>query len=213
MRLYLISSVYPGPVNTLTLVCAIRCSQAINRVRTYVKRSGRTTCHGPVRYHACDTCTPPALCLYCTCACDIRGQSRWLYMYHELIAGLSICLIWGRYQCKIVSFFPIWTLSFPIWLLEKKIGKVEKKNAMQHFKNVKDRILDFQQHSVCKIHDVQLKERSIWITNYVLFFPNFKENTAIFPNSKGPGPQSQNGVWEPWIGTSHLVVWNEGWHV
>ena len=29
------------------------------------------------------------------------------------------------------------------------------------------------------------------------FFPNFKENTAIFPNSKGPGPQSQKGVWEP----------------
>ena len=27
-----------------------------------------------------------------------------------------------------------------------------------------------------------------------VFFSNFKENTAIFPNSKGPGPQSQNRV-------------------
>ena len=45
----------------------------------------------------------------------------------------------------------------------------------------------------------QLKETSIWITKYVFaFFPNFKENTAIFPNSKGPGPQSQKGVREPW---------------
>ena len=28
----------------------------------------------------------------------------------------------------------------------------------------------------------------------LIFFPNFKENTAIFPNSKGPRPQSQKGV-------------------
>ena len=26
-------------------------------------------------------------------------------------------------------------------------------------------------------------------------FPNFKENTAIFSNSKDPGPQSQKGMW------------------
>ena len=33
-------------------------------------------------------------------------------------------------------------------------------------------------------------DTSIWMKKYVLFFffPNFKENTAIFPNSKGPGP-------------------------
>ena len=33
---------------------------------------------------------------------------------------------------------------------------------------------------------------------YLLIFPNSKQNAAIFPNSKGPSPQSQKGVWEPW---------------
>ena len=33
--------------------------------------------------------------------------------------------------------------------------------------------------------------------NICRFFPNLKENTANFPNSKCPGPQSQKGVWEP----------------
>ena len=44
------------------------------------------------------------------------------------------------------------------------------------------------------VHLNMLKETSIWnhwITKYVLlFFPNFKQNAAIFPNSKGPWPQS-----------------------
>ena len=49
------------------------------------------------------------------------------------------------------------------------------------------------------VHLNMWKETSIWITKYVfLFFPNFKQNAAIFPNSKGPWPQSQKGVWEPW---------------
>ena len=35
-----------------------------------------------------------------------------------------------------------------------------------------------------------LKETSICITKYVLlFFPNYKQNAAIFPNSKGPSPK------------------------
>ena len=63
---------------------------------------------------------------------------------------------------------------------------------MQHFKNVKDRILDFLQHSVCKIHDVQLKEISIWITKYVLFFsPILRKTLLFFPIPRAPGPQSQ----------------------
>ena len=45
------------------------------------------------------------------------------------------------------------------------------------------------------VHLNMLKETSIWITKYVLlFFPNFKQNAAIFPISKGPWPQSQKGV-------------------
>ena len=41
-----------------------------------------------------------------------------------------------------------------------------------------------------RVHLDMLKEMSIWITKYVfLFFPNFKQNAAIFPNSKGPSPK------------------------
>ena len=29
------------------------------------------------------------------------------------------------------------------------------------------------------------------------FFPNLKKTPLFFPNSKGPGPQSQKGMWEP----------------
>ena len=31
----------------------------------------------------------------------------------------------------------------------------------------------------------------------LLFSPNFKENTAIFPNSKGPGPSPKEGCESP----------------
>ena len=31
----------------------------------------------------------------------------------------------------------------------------------------------------------------------LVFFPNFKENTAIFPNSKGPSPSPKKGCESP----------------
>ena len=47
---------------------------------------------------------------------------------------------------------------------------------------------------VCKIHDVQLKERSIWITKYV-FFSQFKGKHRYFSQFQGPrGPVPKRGV-------------------
>ena len=50
------------------------------------------------------------------------------------------------------------------------------------------------------VHLNLLKETSTRITKYVLlFFPNFKQNVAIFPNSKGPLPSPKKGCESPAI--------------
>ena len=50
---------------------------------------------------------------------------------------------------------------------------------------------------VCKIHDVQLKERSIWITKYV-FFSQFKgKHRYFFPIPRAPGPSPKKGCESP----------------
>ena len=46
-----------------------------------------------------------------------------------------------------------------------------------------------------------LKETSTRVKKYVLlFFPNSKQNAAIFPNSKGPGPSPKKGCESPALG-------------
>ena len=120
-------------------------------------------------------------------------------------------------QCKIVSFFPnldpkfsqFRPQVFPIWLLEKKIGKVEKKchATLQKCRGQNTWFLTAlrlcMQDTWKEVYGYQ------YMSCFFVFFPNFKENTAIFPNSKGPGPQSQKGVWEPWNYLPKCIVLGE----
>ena len=116
------------------------------------------------------------------------------------ITGLLICLISGRYSAPFPMqnsiFFPNLVPKFSQFdSLGKKNWKSGEKKTINWKIIIYCELISKSTLIVCKIHDVQLKETSIWITKYVLVFPNFKENTAIFSQFQGPrAPVPKRGM-------------------